>query len=488
MEIVNNQETVTCSEPISKPDVARPVKRKLAGYLLLSAAGFSYLVFAPRAGVSVLVFAALQAVYLCFLLPKKKALLALVPVGVFALNAFISANGMWRLPNLLIALVLYNVMALWLTHNLGLKETLPRFLQNIGGNMLRAVCHFGKPFEWGAEAQKEHLPVIKRVCIGLGISIPILLFLLVMLSMADAIFSHTLARFVDWLSGLMGIDTLIRIFFGILAGLTLFGILYGAHRDSPARTAVLPKVRRGDLMILNIALVSALLIYTLFVAIQFRYLFAPPDNLPYGLDFVHYARRGFFELLALTGVNILFILIAVWLSKTQTGKGAKLTKILCLYLCTVTVVLLVSSFYRMWLYGSDDGLTRLRFLVFGFLMFEAIGLIATFFYIIRPKFNIIAVYCVIGLTYYLLLNIVPMDRIIARDQINRYFETGRGGIVYTVSLSPDAAPEIERLLTSDDPETRQRAEQYFQRMDHMANNRTNWRQWNLSIDRAARGD
>jgi uncharacterized membrane protein len=92
-----------------------------------------------------------------------------------------------------------------------------------------------------------------------------------------------------------------------------------------------------------------------------------------------YARRGFFELIFLTGVNIAFILLTVWLTKAQKSRAANLTKILCLYLCAITVILLISSFYRMWLHGYDDGLTRMRFLVFGFLIFEFIGLIFTFF-------------------------------------------------------------------------------------------------------------
>jgi len=137
----------------------------------------------------------------------------------------------------------------------------------------------------------------------------------------------------------------------------------------------------------------------------------------------------------------------------------------------------------MWLYSWDDGLTRLRFLVFGFLFFEAIGLLATFVYIIRPKFNIIAAYCVIGLAYYLVLNLVPMDRVIAKEQIDRYFETGRGGIHYVTTLSPDAAPEVARLLTSENDETRLLAASYLERVENMANTRTDWRQWNRALER-----
>ncbi|MCL2841980.1 MAG: DUF4173 domain-containing protein [Oscillospiraceae bacterium] len=482
MERTEWKEHMETPELPERPDIAAGLKLKLVGYLLLTAVSVSHLILVPHAGISALVFVALQGICLFFIVPRKTPLLMLVPIAILALNAFLSANNIWRVPNLVVALVLYNVMAVWLMQNLGLGQTLPRFLQHISTHIFGALRHIGLPFRWGAETQKAHTPIIKRVCIGIAISIPLLAFLLFMLSMADEIFARTLEDFIDWASQLVELDTMIRIGIGLLVGLYLFGSLYGVfiHQKREAAEA---RVRRGDLMILNIVLVSVLVVYTLFVIIQFRYLFAQPDNLPYGLNFVHYARRGFFELLLLMGVNILFILIAVWLTKAQTGIWAKVTKGLCLYLCAITVVLLISSFYRMWLYGSDDGLTRLRFLVFGFLFFEAIGLLFTFVYIIRPKFNIIAVYCVVALAYYLVLNLVPMDRIIAREQIDRYFETGQGGIHYAMTLSPDAAPEVERLLASENPDTRALAERYLERMENMASTRTDWRQWNRAVER-----
>ena len=460
----------------------KPLKLKLTAYLFLSAISFSYLVLAHRGGISVPLFVVIQFVCLYVILPKKKPLLVLLPLFILALNAFISANPMWRIPNLFVAVALYSVMALWLMGSLSIKEkAVLLFFKNMGRHMAEALSHFPVPVKWGIETQRAHMPTIKRVAIGVGISIPCLLFLLIMLSLADEIFARTIHQVFSWIFRIIEIDSLWRGLLGAVAGFYLFGVIYAVyvqpHRDETSQQG--ERIRRGDLMILNIVLTSVLLIYTLFVIIQFRYLFARPDNLPYGLDYVQYARRGFFELLFLTGVNILFILLAVWLSKAQVGKGAKLTKILCLYLCAVTVVLLVSSFYRMWLYSSDDGLTRLRFMVFGFLIFEAVGLLFTFFYIIRPKFNIVAVYAIIALSYYLLLNLVPMDRIIARDQIDRYFETGRGGISYTLTLSPDAAPEIARLLESENDHARNAAQAYFERASRFETE--NWRQWNLSI-------
>jgi len=455
------------------------LKRKLVVYLLVSIISFVILVLPTRAGVSVPIFVIIQAALMYYLRIRKTYIVPMLAVFILGLNAFLSANNMWRVANIFVAAALYGVMAVWIVHGISFKDNdvFIRVLQAIGN----AFAKFYIPFKWIQQINFSKSPFMKRVFIGIACSIPAIIFVTFMLSRADMIFSNAVGDFFEIVFGLVHPFTVLRIMFGTFVGLYLFGIMcyiFAAKRK--AAPICVSKV--GDCVILNVVLISVLLVYTLFVAIQFRYLFAPSYALPYGLNFVTYARRGFFELLFLTGVNIVFILLAVWLTKTQSGRGPKLTKFLCMYLCAVTVVLLVSSFYRMWLYSSDDGLTRMRTLVFGFLLFELIGLVFTFFYIMKPKFNIVLVYCLIALCYYLVLNLVPIDRIIARDQINRYFDTGRGGISYVLSLSPDAAPEIARLL--DSPNEFTRAEARF-RLNSLSQN-TNWRQWNLSRTRAAR--
>ncbi|MCL1787089.1 MAG: DUF4173 domain-containing protein, partial [Defluviitaleaceae bacterium] len=448
-----------------------------------SAVGFVYLVTATKAGISVLVFMVMQAAMLYFILPKKRYLLGLAPVFVLALNAFISANPMWRIPNLFVGLILYGALAVWAVDGMTFKAPFFGIFVKLGERIGGALLQAGEPVKWAAASKAESLPLLRRVLIGVGLSVPALIFLLVMLSRADAIFSHGVGRLFNAISDAISIRTIGRLWLGGVVGIFMFGIAYGILLGED-KEAAKPESRHiaGDTMIINIVLCSVLAVYTLFVGIQFRYLFAPPDSLPYGLNFVTYARRGFFELLLLTFVNIAFILVAVWLTKTQQNKGAKFTKGLCMYLCGITVVLLVSSFYRMWLYSTDDGLTRMRLMVFGFLFFEMIGLVFTFFYIARPKFNIVLVYCFVALAYYLALNAVPMDRVIAREQVNRYFATGRGGVAYAVSLSPDAAPEIARLLESSAPETQRLAQNYFDRIESGGG----WRQWNLSRSIAIR--
>lgn len=121
------------------------------------------------------------------------------------------------------------------------------------------------------------------------------------------------------------------------------------------------------------------------------------------------------------------------------------------------------------------------------MIFEALGLLITFAYIIRPKFNIAAIYLLLALTYYLVLNVIPMDRIIAKSQVDRYFSGSPAGIAYTMTLSSDAADEISRLLAPrpGDDAVKQQAEEYFENLkaknDELPRR---WQRFNLSLKHA----
>ena len=462
------------------------LKGKLTLYLIISALGFSYLVMPQNAGISVPVFAASQFVCMWFLAPKKKPLLMFIPVMILALNSFISANTIWSVPNLFVASGLLSVMTLMMTGRLRIKNASALFLTHISINAAEPFRYIATPVKWGVRANKDHTKTVLRALIGVGITIPCLGVVLALLSSADAIFSNNVSNFISGIARIITYNVLMKGLCGLIAGFYLFGVVYGMQiRKTEEVPEIQAKSRNGDMLVLNILLVSILAVYTAFVAIQFKYLFAQGDNLPYGLTYTYYARRGFFELLGLSGLNIVTILVTTRLTRERTGGLAIFTKTLSCYLCAVTVILLISSFYRMWLYNVDDGLTRLRFLVFGFLIFEAIGLLFTFAYIIKPKFNIFFVYISIALVYYLALNLVPMDRIIAKDQIDRYFATGKGGIGYVATLSADAAPEVARLLESGDDMVQLDAARYFHRIYYSLNDGTpvRWQRWNLSAAR-----
>lgn len=138
----------------------------------------------------------------------------------------------------------------------------------------------------------------------------------------------------------------------------------------------------------------------------------------------------------------------------------------------------------MWLYTNDDGLTRLRLFVMGFLVFEAVGLLLTFFYISKPRFNITLVYLGLALVYYMLLNVFPTDRIIADNQIKKYTNGERENLNYVYTLSADAAKPLADLYEITDNITVKKDIKDFISRVTTSDIPDRWQRYNLAIHNA----
>ena len=455
----------------------RDIKIKMLIYALVSAVSFTYLVLPQNAGVSIPVFTIIQFICLWFILPKKKSLLTFIPIFILSLNSFIYQNKMWSFSNFIIMTMLYSVILLALNENFSFIKIEFKLLSSIFKTMFVPFKFLIIPFKWFGELNKGNTKLIVRIFIGISLSFPILCFLIVMLSSADSIFAHNVFEVFKDTFSLIKPNAILKTWGGLIAGIYLFGIAYMSYLVKEPQVENVKSSMNGDLVVLNIIMVSILTVYTAFVVIQFRYLFSGAE-LPYDLSYSDYARKGFFELLFLTAANIFMIILNVNLTKAKQGVWAKINECFCHYLCVLTIILLSSSWYRMWLYSYDDGLTRLRLLVFGFLIFECIGLLITFFYIRKQNFNIISIYLLIAFTYYAVLNVFPIDRVVARDQINRYLDEKTDWVGYVFTLSADATPEIERLLYIED--TRDEANEFIAYHDRRYKAiPARWQRWHL---------
>ncbi len=477
-------------------------KIRLSLYAVLSAATFICFIMTPNPGISIPLFILVQFAAIYFVIRNRdinsKGILFMIPIFVISLNKFISASDLWGPINFLAIVGLYSVMVLVINGDLILKRLNFSGILLVILNVFAPVINFIIPFRWIAENSKnnEKNQLLKRILIGILISVPSVIFLVMMLSSADMIFRNNFADYMKWFDNLFEIFNIFKLIIGTFVGLYLFGHLYSVFEDKDE--AIEKKITvntdsfkiKGDVVILNILLVSILFIYTIFMVIQFRYLFSAGE-LPNGLNFAEYARRGFFELVFLSVLNIGLILLITYLLKdkiyVEKNKWAIGTKMLLIYLCMITGILLVSSYYRMSLYDSAYGFTRLRILVYMFLAFEAVGLAATFAYILKHNFNILFVYAVICIGFYLTTNIIKIDTIIAKRNIDMYLagRTESLDIDYLTQLSVDAVPEIIRLV-DDGVELiiRYQARTYLQdKYKYYSNLEYNWQSYNLSVDR-----
>ena len=473
----------------------KSLKFKLLVYGLITMLSFPYLILPENAGISVPVFFMIQFACLYFIVPHKKPLLLFIPIFILALNSFIFGNTMWRISNFFVIILLYAAMVLIYSGKFNFNDNY--LATKILGVAFNPIEFFNLPFKWCGDINKENTSLVKRIFLGILVSLPVLLLVLILLVSADSIFKNLAENAFKDFFDLFNGNVFFKCIYGVFMGFYSFGLMVYIYKDHLPKAKISVNTesdfensedkviyysneenqktkKGGDPLIINIFLTMILLLYTVFVVIQFKYLFAGAELLPYGLTRTEYARKGFFELLFLSGINIIIILACTSLTKII---NAKFTKILLSYLCAVTIILLASSFYRMMLYSLSYGLTRLRFLVFGFLIFEAIGLIFTFFYIAKPKFSIISVYMAVALSYYLFLNVMPIDSIIAKNQIDRGFSD----VNYILTLSSDAAPQIARLCSNEEYE--EKAEEYFSnKKEWFGDKKSRWQRYNLSVE------
>ncbi|MGM9550991.1 MAG: DUF4153 domain-containing protein [Clostridia bacterium] len=452
------------------------LKIRMLIYLIVTALTSSYLVMAENSGIGVVVFAILQAFALYFVIPEKKKLIFYIPVVIISLNFFISGNRIFAGANFVVCLVLYSAMFV----KFDLKNTSLVFIRELFERIFQPLGKFYYPVEWACDLGHGKSTRLKRVLVAVGISIVTVALLCLVLSGADMVFGKGVENVLNKITDVFSFNSLIKVVAGFLIGIYLFGVIATGYEDYDWHEE---KTIKGDLIIISTVLMSVLMVYTVFVFIQFKYLFSG-GSLPYGLNVTEYARKGFFELLGLSVVNIGAILLVTKLTGHLLGKKMWFIKVLDCYLCAVTVVLLASSFYRMWLYNQADGLTRLRFMVFGFLIFEAIGLLITFFYIIKPNFNVVMVYFAIALFYYMILNVVPMDKIIAKNQADRFLLGERGEITYMLTLSSDAASEVERVYkNTEDENVKEQCINWFRETQEKYKSVENWQKYNLSYEK-----
>jgi hypothetical protein len=167
--------------------------------------------------------------------------------------------------------------------------------------------------------------------------------------------------------------------------------------------------------------------------------------LPEEFTYAEYARRGFFELLAVAAMNVSLILICKALFQES-----KILRMIVTIITICTYIMIASATYRMILYISAYHLTFLRLFVLLSLLIIALvlgGIIVSEYKSQFPLFR----YCVaVASVCYIIFSLAKPDYFIASYLINQYEQLDQEDIAYlTNDLSIDAAPVVLPLLVDE---------------------------------------
>jgi len=462
---------------------------------------FDILFYDERPGISYIIF--VLAFYAALLWHSQRNLLQkidfawllVIPVLMLALTFSLFSNEIFCTLNFFGIPVLVVVQTLLITKNNKYPWYTVEFIGDIlNGLFVRTLGNVTKPFRLivlllhRSPRHRNH-GILKKVMVGLIISIPLLLIIIALLASADLVFEHFLGQFPEIFENINIGRFLAHAIIIFLISIFVFGYIwslsYATENGNKEKMSTGSYKDVLDPVVIITILASINVIYIIFTLIQFSYLFG---SLKYGLpqDFTYseYARRGFFELVAVTLINLSILI--VFISFTEKGSKAvcRILRILYSLLIFCTFVILFSAHFRMSLYEKAYGYTYLRVLTHMFMAFLFIILLVTFYRVWNEKFKLLKAYIIVAVISYLIINYVNIDVIIARGNIDIYLKTGKIDVNYLSSLSYDAVPEITRLLDCGDAEVEGKVQKYLYKVKEQLSNDESWQSLNVSRYRA----
>jgi len=478
----------------STNNAATKVALLVAFVALVAGAAGDYLLRA-RPGINVLLWFALVIV-LVALLRRREGLLFLgegrwlvVPLLLLA------AAFAWRNSRLLLAmdyLVLgFTVAVLVMRSRRGRLR-----LQGVADYLLAAAAGvlniilgpllllFGD-ISWKDVPRGSWSPTAVAVVRGLLVAVPLLLVFGLLFCSADAVFGQFAADLFDFeLGEIFGHLFLTAVYAWWSAGI-IRSLLWANEPDWSMAEAAVKAVSLGGIE-MCMALGSLNVLFATFVAIQFRYLFGGAGLVVArtGLTYAEYARRGFFELVAVAALLLPLLLLVHWLLRHEDTRGHRLFRWLAGPLVAMLFVIMGSAFYRMWLYQQEFGMTELRFYVTAFMLWLGaifIWFVATVLRERREQFMFGVL--VSGYVALLLLHAVNPDAYITRYNLAHFRETGSYDAYYNVELSADAVPTlVDAIPELDEEQQKVLAEWSLRRWSRPEH--PDWRAWNLGRSRA----
>lgn len=219
------------------------------------------------------------------------------------------------------------------------------------------------------------------------------------------------------------------------------------------------------------------IVYLLFVVVQFKYFFS--ETLKEGYTYAEFARRGFFELLSVTMLNLLIISTLV----SFVEKGSKLLTLVIRGLLSLLVifsgVMLYSAFIRLFMYEEAYGFTFARVLAHSFMIFLLVILCYSFMRIWMDRLSLVRFYIISSILFYTLVNTVQLDTFVVERNLERYSETGKIDIYYLNSLSYEGVEGLVDLYKLN-PDYPGLSELLLQRKQDLLYTEESWNSINMS--------
>ena len=315
------------------------------------------------------------------------------------------------------------------------KWGLGKFAVTIPSVILTSLEELARPIAdmagFTKKNQSEGTRRMIYVLLGLLLTIPLFLIVAALLSSADALFR----QITDAVLGFINFGNVFGVFFRVVFWYFATYMLMARLCKKSIREEV--KDHRHGEPILAITVTAMLsLMYLVFSGIQIFGLFLGRLQLPEGYTYATYAREGFFQLLAVSILNLVIVLFCM-----AFFRESKLLKAVLTVMSLCTFIMIASSAMRMILYISTYDLTFLRILVLWALMVLFLLFLGVVIQIFKKDFPLFRFGMIVVTICYIGLAFSHPDYIVAKYNLE-YSVKQPVDEKYLSELSADAAPVI----------------------------------------------
>ena len=409
----------------------------------------SILFFNKLYALNVILFIIPLLIFLVIVLKQNKkiknklGLLFIIPIVLLSASYFIYDNETIRvfnilfIPGLILMMYIYTIEPTY---------KIPEFIKNMAYLTFEPFSCIGKFYNLVSMNLSKTFKISdtnKKKIKSFLIVIPIVIVVILLLSSADIVFHNIFGKLFDIFKNIK-IDHIIgRIIRGLIFFTYLGAVINYIMFNYKGEKIKEKKAFKVDNYTIKLLLTSLNVIYLLFDFIQIKSLML--HQVAKNINYAQYARSGFFQLIAISLINLVIILIS-----KHAKEETKYSKIMSIVMVLLTLIIIISSAFRMHMYESAYGYTELRLLVYIALITEVILLIPTVVYILNSKTNIFKHYMIILVTVYTLVALTPLNYIIANNNINRYYDKGKIDIEYLENYSCDNVPLLKELHDKTD--------------------------------------
>ncbi|MGD7043851.1 DUF4153 domain-containing protein [Jeotgalibacillus proteolyticus] len=455
------------------------------------------LIFIPKAGISYVIFVILFYIVFFIVLRnlsfynRRMGNFLLICILVLSTNYFLyDQNGFYLLNFLVIPALMFLHYLLRIQPKstssfftpqtlipLGLKKLTMSVNQNV---YLFKYCT--RLFSRNMDEQKRK--VWSKIFYGLLLSMPLLFIVIALLMSSDLYFTTIMTQIPTWFT-LISANTVQDILIVLLFGCLFYGFFQAAFVYTETSTSDNPGLIKGfDQIVVMTLLILLNLVYLFYLVIQFAYFFN--GDLAEGFTYAEYARRGFFELVTVTMINLTLTVLILHFVKQDHTFYKKSIQILLSFLLGSSLLILISAFMRLHLYEQAYGFTFTRILVHAFIIFLFVIIIYTMMKVWLQRLSLIHFYILSALIFYCTINIINIDGIVVDRNLERYTLTGKIDLNYLNQMSDTGKLGLIKLYQINPDVTGLEDLVVAIRGEKLQNQSGEWQSYNLTEEQLIR--